>query len=130
MKRVLFWLGYVWALPVTVAGLWVASLFRCELFATTEGAFLYESGPWLEDHFFDRRNVAAFTWGAVIIMHPHYRLDGTVLAHELVHYKQARILGPLLPIAYGLCSLFAWATGKNPYFDNALEVHARKVAGR
>lgn len=46
--------------------------------------------------------------------------------HELVHVRQAMQWGVLLPVAYGLCSLWAWMQGRDAYTDNYFEIQARR----
>lgn len=46
------------------------------------------------------------------------------LPHELVHVHQALQWGPLFPLAYVLCSVWAWARGGCAYADNYFERQA------
>jgi hypothetical protein len=52
------------------------------------------------------------------------------ILHELVHFKQARIFGVFLPLAYGVGALWALARGGHPYRDNWFEKNAREESGR
>lgn len=127
-------LGYLWSLPVTLAGLLVALVGGAVYVGTGYGALLFISptDSLLRRHFFDRFGMAAFTWGAVIIRRTGQDLSSVIVAdrlyrHEAAHTRQAMVFGPLMPIAYGVCSLWAWVRGGNPYRDNALEAMARRA---
>lgn len=50
-------------------------------------------------------------------------------AHERVHVRQFERWGALLLLAYPLASLWVWLRGGRPYWDNAFEREARRVAG-
>jgi hypothetical protein len=50
--------------------------------------------------------------------------------HELRHFAQARLFGPLLPPAYLAASLWAAASGGHWYQDNAFEKDARRASAR
>lgn len=132
MRRLLFWLGYVWALPVTLVGFMFAALTRCDLEGFFMNAAVFRASPWLQKQFFERFGMAAFTWGGCIVFDARMRSTEShlrILNHEIVHFLQARIFGALMPVAYGVGSLVALARGKNAYQDNPLEVWARKAAG-
>lgn len=132
MRRLLFWLGFIWALPVTLVGLALALVTCSRIDSVRDGAWVLAARPWWTRHFFERFHVAAYCWGATIHMPGHdWRYDPTaVVRHELVHFKQARIFGVFLPIVYGVCALTAWAQGGHPYRDNWLERWAREESGR
>lgn len=120
----------IWAFPLTLAGRALARLTGCSLYATlADGVQLYLPGPWFLRVFFDRYSVAAFTWGETIIGATEKDLK-YALPHELIHVKQAYRWGILLPILYGLSSLWALVTGKNPYVENYFERQARQESGR
>lgn len=129
MSAVLFVLGYLWALPVTLAGLLVAIVGWTKPLGLQDGALLCAAKPGGLCARFFASGFAAFTWGGVIVLARENLLDDSrLIAHELRHFWQARILGVLMPLAYGACSLLALAQGKHPYTDNLLEVDARKAA--
>jgi hypothetical protein len=132
MKTFLWWLGWVWALPVTLAGVLLA-LVTCEwVYGPESGAFVFTARRWFRESFFHRNGVGAFCWGACIFQPTTYNGPGwqATLRHELVHFRQARIFGPFLPLAYGIGSLVALAQGRHPYRDCFLESWARKESGR
>lgn len=127
MSRALWWAGWLWALPVTLAGLLLA-LVAGKYARPYGGALVFAARDWFRDGFFRRFHVWAFCWGGCIFV-----VSGaapmSVLAHELVHFKQARIFGVLLPFVYALGSLIAVANGGHPYRDNFLERWARTESG-
>ncbi len=115
-------LGHIWAAPVTLAGLLFVCLGRARRLTGT--VYVATPGTVLAA-FFTRYGVAAFTWGAVICFGAERYVTPTRLTHERRHTTQAMCFGPLLPLAYGLCSLWALLHGRDAYRDNALEVDAR-----
>jgi hypothetical protein len=130
MKTFLWWMGWVWALPVTAAGFLFAALTLCSLDGFRSGASFWTASEWLHKNFFQRFGMGAFCWGAVIVSRQNGPLTPTGIAHELVHFKQARIFGIFLPLAYGIGALWALAQGKKAYRDNFLEKWARDEAGQ
>jgi hypothetical protein len=78
--------------------------------------------------FFDRFNVAAFTWGQVIVVcDADLFALAPLMAHEYVHTEQAKRWGIFFPLAYGFASLLAWDAGWHPYEDNIFEAEAERV---
>ncbi len=63
------------------------------------------------------------SWPFVVLT---VRDDQTIIRHELRHQFQWMLLGPLFPVVYLLCGLWARLRGKSFYRDNLLEVDARK----
>lgn len=126
-------IGAIWAGPVTLAGLLVAKLTRCTRAEKQDfhaGAMVYVASPLFFRAFFGPFRVAAFTWGSAIIVAAEYISRApSVIRHELVHTKQARIFGPLLPLVYFWASVWALLAGGHAYRDNWLEVWARKESG-
>lgn len=128
MQKTLWWVGFVWCLPVTLAGalfaLLTGSVRPIERF---EGAvFLRSSG--LLDALFFRGRWVSFTWGAVCIVARGRDLSLESKLHEVEHFRQARIYGPLLPLAYADGAVSAVSQGGHWYRDNPLEAWARRVA--
>jgi len=66
---------------------------------------------------------AAVTLRRSIVVHPRYRLDEKLLAHELVHVRQWRE-DRWFPVKYALGSL------RHGYWMNPYEVEARAEADR
>jgi len=50
-------------------------------------------------------------------------------AHERVHVQQYERWGPLFFLAYGASGLWQVLHGRKPYWNNAFEVQARRLAG-
>lgn len=101
-------LGIVWAAPMSLAGLIVglASGARPRLDASVV-LFAGVGGP--AESFLSRRGFTAATWGHVVLSRaaqPSARL----MAHELVHTRQAERLGPLMPVVYlGLMPVYGYS---------------------
>jgi hypothetical protein len=137
MSRILWWLGWAWCFPLTIAG-YVLGVWLSEYDypLKNDGVRVFEAGPWFRRVFFERFHVGGFCWGATIFIPGQVAgqvskpLRPGLIEHELVHFKQARIFGIFLPLAYGLCSLTAWAQGGHWYRDNALEKWARRESGQ
>lgn len=129
MSHALWWLGWVWALPITIPGmmLGVVTGSRCAWLNGVGGVWI--ASGWFRRNFFERFGVAAFCWGQSIHFRDERSVTPGTVAHELVHFKQARIFGVLLPLAYALGSLIAVAQGGHPYRDNFLERMARDESG-
>lgn len=128
MKQFAWWLGWLWSLPVTAAGVLFA-LVTCDHIAGPEmGAFVFRPRPWFRRAFFDKFHVAAFCWSQCVFA-PDGLISNPTLRHELVHFKQARIFGIFLPLVYGVGSLVAWVKGGHPYRDCFLEKWAREESG-
>jgi hypothetical protein len=84
--------------------------------------------PWLTP------GVGAMTLGRVILLRHAHREDQALIAHELVHVRQWRELGP---VRFLWRYLGAYAGGRAAGLDHQrayeaipLEVEARKLAGR
>lgn len=121
--RFLRYLGFVWAAPLSLAGLIV-------------GWFLGAGdGQWLGNAYVLRTDTPRIfggyygvTYGNVVLLsseaHP------TTIVHEMVHVYQCMILGPLMVLAYPLASLIARLQGGSWYRDNWFEKQARRYAGQ
>lgn len=121
-------LAYLWALPTTSIGLFVA--FLCLI---TGGRARVVDGV-LEVHggfatFALRKLVllkhgaAAMTLGHVVIGQDVLSLDHT-RDHERVHVRQCERWGPFFIPAYILTSAYLWLRGRDPYMDNPFEREA------
>jgi len=129
MRRALFLLGYLNALPLTLVGLWVALVGRTRFIHFEGGAALFVAKPGgLVDFVFRKTGAhggGGWCGGVVFLAQPSLVLSPSLVRHELRHFAQARVFGPLWVVLYGLASLAALLLGGHPYFDNALEKDAR-----
>jgi hypothetical protein len=134
MKRLLFFLGYIWSLPVTVIGLLAALVAWTKPVTTYRGTWVLQAKPGGIAYWFLKRfGKTAYTWGAIVTVAPvqqywppefYFRL----LNHERRHMVQAMWFGPLMPLVYVVCSVWAWVKGGAAYRDNILEADAREHA--
>ncbi len=124
----MFWVGVVWAAPISLLGLLVAFVTSRKV-GTRNGALICASYEWFQRLFFDRFNVQAFCWAQVIILRDNTVQSWDAVGHELVHFKQARLFGPLMPIAYLVGMAVAWLRSGRPYRDCFLEAQARRESG-
>lgn len=114
----------LWTLPNTLLGLVLAKLGGAGYVKRYEGAWLFTPGrfgPW---RWWVAQGWVGVTFGEVVIITSLY---SSLLRHELAHVRQYRAWGPLFLPAYGLASLWAWATGRHYYRDNAFEKAAREA---
>ena len=113
--------AYVWASPVTLIGLIVGAgaAVRPKL---REGVLLFPHARGITGRIIRRRNFAASTFGHVIVS-----IDDpspTLLAHELIHTRQAERFGVLMaPVYLGLLALYG-------YWKHPMERAAREAADR
>lgn len=122
-------LVYLWAAPVTLAGLPLALVCRMsggklqivggvlEATGGALGGFLHHLNP--------RLSIEAMTLGHLIVART---AEGAAACrrHEHVHVRQYERWGVLFPVAYALASLVAWGRGGHPYHGNRFEVEARR----
>lgn len=111
----------MWAAPATAAGLVLAPFFARR--SLSRGVILCEGASWPRRLRFRHR---AVTLGHVVLCVDD--IDEATMRHELVHVSQYERLGPLFLPAYGLSSLWALVTRRDPYADNAFEIDARRRA--
>lgn len=131
MPTLLFWLGYLWALPVTLVGALVVLVGGAKRTAWLNGAALCVAQPGgLLDRWFRSASFVAFTWGGVVIFCDEANARNPIeQRHELRHFAQARVLGPFMPLVYVACSIWALVRGRDWYWGNALEEDARAAEG-
>lgn len=126
----LFVLGYLWALPVTLVGGAAALVGWTRPLGFRDGALLCVAKPGGLWAWFFAHGFIAATWGGVIVfVDVDAAQNEKVLRHELRHFFQARIFGPLMPLAYGLCWLWGRLQGRTDYYGNFLEEDARRAEG-
>ena len=123
--------GILWASPLTLFGLLLALpvlLWKGELrLVVGKMPALLITGPaadkMLHRHPFGP--MVAMAIGHVVIGESR-GLTPRILAHELVHVRQAAQWGFLFPFAYVGASIWAVWCGKDAYWHNVFEVAARR----
>jgi hypothetical protein len=119
---------YLWASPSTLLGLVIAVplLWRGRI-ACVDGV-IEAHGPLLERALITLTPLAggadALTLGHLVIGRNPSALEAT-RTHERVHVRQYECWGPFFLPAYFVAGAFALARGRDPYFDNRFERHAR-----
>ncbi|MDP2266033.1 MAG: hypothetical protein Q8J70_05715 [Thiobacillus sp.] len=119
----------LWALPVTLLGLFVVLMARSSGGAVRRvDGVLEAAGGWpariLQRGLPFSGPVAAVTLGHVVVGLSQAALDATRI-HERVHVRQFERWGVLLLVLYPLAGLHAWLRGGCPYRDNVFEQEAR-----
>lgn len=144
MNRAKFWLGVLWASPVTSLMLlytslfvmlgWYRSLGRVDLalvYVLTDSAPAFLKKLW--------KKWGGHAGGNVIVLKKAPDLTSktsmALLVHEMTHVKQSMILGPFVVVYYGVNMLFGYVLEKtmghfDAYYDNPAESHARRCAGQ
>lgn len=130
-------LGYVWASPITAAGLAYSCVFWClgwYKWAGIHGDGMVwqtkkEMPSWLVRLW---KNWAGHAVGNVVVLNRDPAKDPTTLNHELVHVRQCMRLGALQPVIYAISSFGIWAgcETSNPYWSNPFEIDARRAVGQ
>lgn len=134
-------LGYLWAAPLVLglafaphaavplpllvfALLW--ALGQVRPLGWSEGAWEWGVVPlsWLDRR---RGRWTGVTCGWLILYAPEAHRWPWIRAHEREHLRQGLVLGPLLPVLYGLAALAAVAAGARAYEDNPFEVAAKRA---
>lgn len=127
MRRAAFAIGYIWALPLTLAGALVSLFSLSGVVRFEGGAALVAARSWLYWLMLKLR-MRAFCWGGVVVSREApFLTNEEIVSHELRHFQQARWMGVFLPVVYVACSVIAWAEGGQLYQDNALEIDARRA---
>lgn len=129
----------LWALPLTLCALplwclvWLQKPFYpsnhavVQVFTTPAAIIFVAYSPtiaWLMRHH-PLGEMQAVAVGCCVLAQDAQMLERT-LAHELVHVQQALHWGPLFPLAYAACSVWAYATGRCIYADNYFEKQAQR----
>lgn len=126
MRAALFVVGCLWALPTTLLGFALALGGLCRPYAVQGGAVWFRVAtplsPWA---WWWAKRFMAITFGGCVIVSSEP--DDSVIRHELRHFAQARLLGPLFLPVYLALSLWAFLRGRDAYLDNALERDARSA---
>jgi hypothetical protein len=126
-------LGHSWALPLTVLGIIAAYLGGARFCRIgVLGTLLFAvptASRGLCARFFRAFSMAAYTWGACIVLERASQVnDATLLVHETEHTRQAMYWGALFPLAYVCAGLYAAVAGGRFYHDNCFERAARAAA--
>lgn len=139
MKQPWRTLGWIWAAPVTLCGFIYVTVFSVFGWYKPEGMF----GDALVWSFVEGRSPAWLgrAWhhwsghaiGNVVVVNANLdtHRGRVVLRHEQEHVRQCMALGAFMPLLYSL----AWLTlrcckNAHPYYDNPLEIDARRAAGQ
>lgn len=124
-------LKVLWAGPCSLVGLLLVALLRPfgARVHRSDGVLLaiWRTGDADCGSLAKRLPYRAITLGHVIVGVTWRDLRHS-LAHELVHVRQYERWGLLFFPAYALSSLWQLLRGRRPYWDNAFEVQARRVA--
>jgi hypothetical protein len=136
--KVLKYLQYVWAAPVTVFGLlyvllfWVCGWYK---WSGVEGDALVwllnvdKAPAWLLKLW---GRFAGQAIGNVVVLKSTFADKPWLLIHEQKHVDQVMRLGVFQPIVY-LTTYIAikfGCPGSDPYYDNCMEIDARRAAGQ
>ena len=132
------YMGYVWASPLTIIGIFYASLFRVfgwYKWARVDGDALVwttslNNCPLVVRSYW--QSWAGHAVGNVVVMNEKYLDKPKYVMHELKHVDQMMRLGIFQPILYTLChiAIKLGCSGSNPYYDNPFEIDARRHAGQ
>jgi hypothetical protein len=136
IKRIL---GFIWAFPITLVGLVYVIPFTLfgwyDELGARDDALVWlvneERSPvWLLNFW---KKWGGHCIGNVVVVRrdPETERGLMTLRHEQEHVRQCMTLGIFQPIAYGVAYL-ALMTCRyaHPYYDNPLEVDARRAAGQ
>lgn len=131
--RVLFQLlGFVWASPYTLIGLFLGGMGLCTGgHARIHGRTIEFYGgavQWLVTRLPGGQFTLALTLGHTILGQSDASLDIS-REHEMVHVRQFEYWGPFMGPAYLLSSLVLWMAGRDPYHDNPFERQAYDLTG-
>lgn len=121
VRRVLWVLGFVWALPTTLVGL-VLGLLTFQAPRLHGGALVFDrAGPRGVTWILVKMHRRAMTVGFVIVS--SVPVEGRLLAHERHHVRQSMVWGPLFVPVYLLLAI------PFGYRGHPMERRARFAAG-
>lgn len=116
--------AYCWAAPLSIAGFLVAALSggRPEI---RDGVVVFRDAKGLSGAFLRLRGFRGTALGHVVICRGEP--DESLMAHELLHVRQAERLGPLFgPVYLGLLAVYGYA--RHP-MERAARTAARRQLG-
>lgn len=122
LHPVLYALGFLWSLPLTLVGFLLALPYGPRAARWTGGVLLIRV-TWVIGF----ATTLGQTFGVVIFVKPDQPTE-RLLAHEREHTRQGFLWGPLFVLAYPVACLVAWLRGGHFYRDNWFEVAARRAA--
>lgn len=114
-------LRYLWATPWTLVASLALLVYWPKKVRWSEGALECQVVRLLPEW------AGAQALGWIICYGPRWGWGSTMTRrHERVHVKQGLNWGPLFPLRYfGECALRKWQ-GKDPYWENSMEMEARR----
>jgi hypothetical protein len=121
-------LGYIWALPTTLIGFVLAFGGLCVPFAFQGGAVWFRVTKYSPWGLWWAKRFSAITFGGCVIT-ARGILEEHMVRHELRHFFQARLLGPLFLPMYLASSALALFVGRDAYLDNPFERDAYAAEG-
>ena len=132
MRRIGFFLSYLWPLPNSLLGLIVGVLpFLGKRTYTLRRGTIGIHGPAMKRLLQlvpIQGGATALTLGHIILAADSASFDET-FEHEWIHVRQYLWWGPFFIPAYFFNSLWRWSRGQGIYIDNDFEVQARKWSG-
>lgn len=117
--------AYAWAAPMTLAGLVLAAASGTGV-SVENGVLLVRGARGPVGVYLRSRGFAATAWGHVVLTRPHSPSEA-LLAHELVHVRQAERLGALFAPLY-LVLLARYGYARHP-MERAARLGGRRAAG-
>lgn len=141
MKKLLSYLGVLWASPITVfllvtyiLPLWVLSYYKFYKFDNESLAIMWKTSnmpKWLSKLW---EGWAGHAGGSIVVLNSKFlntKHQDAIIIHELEHINQCMRLGIFQPMVY----LVIFIAGKvirntDSYSDNIFEIGARRSAGQ
>lgn len=123
---VAYWMGIVWAFPLTVLQLASCLAFGCKVIRYDRGVFeLVASTTGPHAWFFKKFGFAGLTMGTCILYRT-LKLSAMprLTHHEMRHVHQYMVFGSLMVVLYPAASLYALLATGNAYSDNVFEIDA------
>lgn len=130
VNKILFTLGMLWALPVTLFAFVVAVLLsptgtRWAVLRYGNTPAVVAWGGWLSPilSYLPLGSVSGMTLGHVVWLNQIWSVR-PIGAHEFTHVRQYALWGVFFLPAYFLESAWQWLRGRHYYWDNRFEVAA------